>query len=116
MERTFDSYWVPSDEEYFAKYWVNPEELTKEVFDGYDYWVANVSCPFVYDGELQMPKINEFANKCEYLGIDVQICIIVRDQNINCEQQRRVRGGPTLPTAMEYYKKKSLDMDLKFIS
>ncbi len=59
-------------------------------------------------GNVQMPKINEFANKCEYLGIDVQICIIVRDQNINCEQQRRVRGGPTLPTAMEYYKKENL--------
>ena len=100
-----DKYWVPSDEEYFAKYWVNPEELTKELFDGYDYWLANVSCPFVYDGELQIPKINEFANKCEYLGIDVQICIIVRDQNINSEQQKRVRGGPTLSTAMGYYQK-----------
>jgi hypothetical protein len=98
-----DKYWVPSDEEYFAKYWVYPEELTEKDFDGYDYWLANVSCPFFYDGVRYIPKIKEFAEKVQSFGIDVQICIIVRDQNINCEQQKRVRNEVTLPIAMHYY-------------
>lgn len=98
-----DKYWVPSDEEYFAKYWVYPEELTEKDFEGYDYWVANVSCPFYYDGVRYIPKIKEFADKARSLNIDVQICIIVRDQNINSEQQKRVRGEVTLPVAMHYY-------------
>ena len=98
-----DKYWVPSDEEYFAKYWVNPEELTEKDFEGYDYWLANVSCPFFYDGVRYIPKVQEFAERARSLGIDVQICIIVRDQNINSEQQKRVRGEVTLPVAMHYY-------------
>ena len=98
-----EKYWVPSDEEYFAKYWVNPEELTEKDFEGYDYWLANVSCPFFYDGVRYIPKIKEFAEKVQSLGVDVQICIIVRDQNINSEQQKRVRGEVTLPVAMHYY-------------
>jgi len=98
-----DKYWVPSDEEYFAKYWVNPEELTEKDFEGYDYWLANVSCPFYYDGVRYIPKVQEFAEKVQSLGIDVQICIIVRDQNINSEQQKRVRGEVTLSVAMHYY-------------
>jgi len=98
-----DKYWVPSDEEYFAKYWVNPEELSEKDFEGYDYWLANVSCPFFYDGVRYIPKIREFAEKVQSLGIEVQICIIVRDQNINSEQQKRVRGEVTLPVAMHYY-------------
>ena len=98
-----EKYWVPSDEEYFAKYWVNPEELSEKDFEGYDYWLANVSCPFFYDGVGYIPKVQEFAERAQSLGIDVQICVIVRDQNINSEQQKRVRGEITLPVAMHYY-------------
>jgi hypothetical protein len=98
-----EKYWVPSDEEYFAKYWVKPEELSEKDFGGYDYWLANVSCPFYYDGVRYIPKVKEFTEKVQSLGIDVQICIIVRDQNINSEQQKRVRGEVTLPVAMHYY-------------
>jgi hypothetical protein len=98
-----EKYWVPSDEEYFAKYWVRPEELTEKDFDGYDYWLANVSCPFVYDGIRYVPKIKEVAEKAQSFGIDVQIAIIVRDSNINELQQLRVRGEITTPIAQEYY-------------
>lgn len=98
-----EKYWVPSDEEYFARYWVYPEELLKKDFDGYDYWVANVSCPFVYDGIRYVPKIKEVAEKAQSFGIDVQIAIIVRDSNINELQQLRVRGEITTPIAQEYY-------------
>jgi hypothetical protein len=98
-----DKYWVPSDEEYFARYWVYPEELKEEDFEGYDYWLANVSCPFFYDGVRYTPKIKEVVERALSFGIDVQIAIIVRDQNINGQQQLRVRGEITIPIAQEYY-------------
>lgn len=102
-KQLLDEYWVPSDLEPFAEYWVYPERMTAEAFDGYDYWLANVSVPFVYDGVRQTPKILEFAERAKQLGIDVKIAIIVRDQNIQAEQQLRVRKEITLPIAQEYY-------------
>lgn len=98
-----DEYWIPSDLETFAKYWVYPEQLCEFDFSSHDYWVANVSCPFMYDGVRYVPRILEFATKCKKLGIHVEIGIIVRDQNINREQQLRVRKEVTLPIALEYY-------------
>jgi hypothetical protein len=104
-------YWVPSDEEPFAKFWVNPDELTATHFEGYDYWLANVSCPFFYDGVRHVPKILEVAEQARALGIDVQIAIIVRDKNINAEQQQRVRNEVTLPIAQNYYYNVLLNSD-----
>ena len=98
-----DKYWVPSDLEPFAEYWVYPERLTAEHFKSKDYWLANVSCPFFYDGTCCIPKILEVAQQARILGLDVQIAIIVRDQNINAEQQLRVRKKVTTPIAQEYY-------------
>ena len=104
-------YWVPSDEEPFAKFWVNPDELTATHFEGYDYWLANVSCPFFYDGVRHVPKILEVAEQARALGINVQIAIIVRDKNINAEQQQRVRNEVTLPIAQNYYYNVLLNSD-----
>jgi len=98
-----DEYWIPSDQETFAPYWVDPNSMTAEDFEGYDYWVANVSVPFVFDGVKQVPKIHLMAQRAQELGLKVEIAIIVRDQNINLEQQRRVRKEETLPIAQEYY-------------
>jgi len=106
-----DEYWVPSDLEPFAEYWVYPERLTVGHFAEYDYWLANVSVPFVYDGIRRVPKILEVAERARSFGIAVQIAIIVRDQNINSEQQRRVRKEVTLPIAQEYYYQTLLDSD-----
>ena len=57
----------------------------------------------MYDGIRYVPRIIEVAERANLLGIDVQIAIIVRDQNINAEQQKRVRGEVTTPIAQEYY-------------
>lgn len=98
-----DEYWIPSDLETFAEYWVYPEKLNEFDFSDHNYWVANVSCPFMFDGVRYVPKILEFAQECKKLGIDVTIAIIVRDQNINQLQQLRVRKEVTLPIALDYY-------------
>jgi hypothetical protein len=43
------------------------------------------------------------ASKARALGIDVQICVIVRDQYVNELQQQRVRKETTLPIAVDYF-------------
>jgi len=96
-------YWVPSDQEPFAEYWVYPERLTAEVFEGKDYFFANVSCPFFYDSVRRIPKILEVAEAAKSFGVEVEIAIVVRDQNINKEQQLRIRKEHTTPIAQDYY-------------
>lgn len=102
-EELKDKYWVPSDQEPFAEYWVDPDKLTIEHFYGKDYHLANVSCPFFFNGVRYVPKILEVAERAKSFGIDVQIAIIVRDQNINKLQQLRVRKEHTTPIAQDYY-------------
>ena len=102
-EELLDKYWVPSDQEPFADYWVDPDKLHADQFAGFEYHLANVSCPFMYDGVRYVPRILEVAEHARSFGIDVEIAIIVRDQNINAEQQRRVRGEVTTPIAQDYY-------------
>lgn len=102
-EDLLNQYWVPSDLEPFAQYWVEPNLLTKEMFNSADYHLANVSCPFMYDGIRYVPKILEVAQRAKSFNIDVQIAIIVRDKGINELQQQRVRGEITMPIAQDYY-------------
>ena len=106
-----EQYWVPSDLEPFAEYWVYPERLTEAQFTGHDYWLANVSCPFFNDGQRYVPKILEVAQQARGFGIDVKIAIITRDMNINAEQQLRVRKEITTPIAQEYYYNQLLTSD-----
>ena len=103
-----DNYWVPSDEEPFARYWVYPDELK---FPEGDYFCANVSVPFFYDGVRQTPKICEVARKAISMGVMPIIAVIVRDRNINELQQRRVGGEVTMDIALDYYK----DLAVHFI-
>lgn len=102
-DELLDTYWVPSDQEPFAEYWVKPELLTPALFENHQYHMANVSCPFFYDGVRYVPKILEVAERVKSFGIDVVIGIVVRDQNINKLQQLRVRKEHTLPIAQDYY-------------
>lgn len=102
-QELLDKYWVPSDQEPFAEYWVKPELLTADVFADKDYHLANVSCPFFFDGVRYVPKIVEVAERAKSLGVEVSIAIVVRDKNINELQQLRVRKQHTTPIAQEYY-------------
>jgi hypothetical protein len=102
-EELKSKYWVPSDQEPFAEHWVYPLRLTAEHFANSDYFLANVSCPFFYDGVRQIPKIHEVAKLAQSFGVEVVIAIVTRDVNINCYQQHRVGGQITLEQAMDYY-------------
>ena len=96
-ESLHDNYWVPSDQEPFARYWVYPEELK---FPEGDFFCANVSVPFFYDGVRQVPKIKEVAQKAMSLGVQPIIAVIVRDRNINELQQVRVGGECTIDLSL----------------
>jgi hypothetical protein len=98
-----DTYWVPSDQEPFAEFWIDPSTLTPEFFENSNYFLANVSCPFFFNGVRHVPKILEVAKRAQSFGVQVQIAIIVRDQNINQVQQLRVRREHTTPIAQDYY-------------
>jgi len=102
-EEMLTNYWIPSDEEPFAEYWINPEKLTADKFNGKDYYLANVSCPFFFNGVRFVPDIIGVARQAKSFGVEVEIAIIVRDQNINQLQQLRVRKEHTTPIAQEYY-------------
>lgn len=102
-EELLDKYWVPSDQEPFAEYWVHPDRLTPSDFDNSNYFLANVSCPFFFDGTRHVPKILEVARRAQLFGVQTEIAVVVRDQNINMLQQERVRGEHTTPIAQEYY-------------
>lgn len=102
-EDMLDNYWVPSDQEPFAEYWVDSTKLTAKIFESADYHMANVSCPFFFNGTRYVPKILEVANQAKSFGVNVEIAIVVRDQNINQLQQLRVRKEHTTPIAQDYY-------------
>ena len=106
-----EKYWVPSDQEPFAEYWVHPEKLSEAMFEGKDYHLANVSCPFFFDGTRHVPKILEVAERARSFGVEVEIAIVVRDQNINKVQQLRVRKEHTTPIAQKYYYETLLPSD-----
>lgn len=116
-EQLLDQYWVPSDQEPFARYWVQPDLLQPEMFESHCYHMANVSCPFFYDGVRHVPKIVEVAQQVQSFGVEVVVAVVVRDQNINREQQQRVRGEHTTPIAQDYYYNHLLpaDLDVHFI-
>lgn len=112
-----ENYWVPSDQEPFAEFWVHPERLTADHFRDYQYFFANVSAPFFYDGVRQMPKIREVAERAESFGVEVVVAIVSRDKNINAHQQERVGGEVTLYSAIEYYQSELLEnFECHFIS
>lgn len=109
-----ESYWVPTDEDFFAPYFIEPENLTAEIFKQYDFFVTDISCPFVYNGSIVIPRLQDFITKVQGFGVEVIVCVIVRDEHINTEQQKRLRGGSTLGTALEQYN--TLNSDINYLS
>ncbi len=99
-----EQYWVPSDQEPFAEYWVNPHQLPHKYFDDADYFVANVSVPFFYNGVRQIPKIEQLINRVQSFGIRVTLAFVVRDRHINVAQQLRVGGEATISQATDLYR------------
>lgn len=100
-----DTYWIPHDQEPFATYWKDPARLQQHNWSKKDYHVTSISCPYFDGSSLVVPDIVGFANQAVKCGLQVQIAVIGRDQNILSMQETRVRGRPTYSMAQEAYKK-----------
>jgi hypothetical protein len=100
-----DTYWIPHDQEPFAEYWRDPAQLKNYDWAKADYHATSISCPYIDDTRWAVPNIVKFAQSAEACGLQVQIVIIGRDQNILGFQETRVRGRPTFEIAQEEYKK-----------
>jgi len=100
-----NNYWIPHDQEPFAAYWRDPEQLKNYDWSKTDYHVTSISCPYIDDTRWAVPDIIKFACCAEDIGLQVQIVIIGRDQNILGFQETRVRGRSTFEIAQEEYKK-----------
>lgn len=98
-------YWIGHDEERFSRYWAGHADLDTGAFAGADHWVTSVSCPFVDNGVTKMPDYARFIGQASRLGFEVTVGLIVRDANIVRHQQKRVRGGESLPLALDAFEK-----------
>ena len=105
-------YWIPSDREPFAEAWLCPSEAYDLLT--HDNVVANVSIPFVFNGVKQFPQIQAVVDIAKGLGYNVTVCVVCRDENINKEQQKRVRKETTLDYAMKYLD--SIEADFAYLS
>jgi hypothetical protein len=100
-----DTYWIPHDQEPFAEYWKNPEQLKNYNWSRRDYHVTSISCPYIDDTRVAIPDIVKFAETAKNCGLEVQLAIIGRDQTVLEFQETRVRGRSTFEIAQEEYKK-----------
>jgi hypothetical protein len=100
-----DTYWIPHDQEPFAACWQDPGLLKNYNWSQRDYHVTSISCPYIDDTRWAVPDIQSFATQAMGCGLEVQLAIIGRDQNIIGFQEARVRGRSTFSIALEQYEK-----------
>lgn len=82
----------------FADCWKNTELLKDFDWDQSDYFFTSISVPLGIKGQgtKWCPNVPAFAQAAEDLGIDVEILVIGRDQNILNHQQTRLREESTV--------------------
>jgi|LauGreDrversion4_2_1035121.scaffolds.fasta_scaffold07690_8 hypothetical protein len=96
-------YFLKHSFEPFAEYFIYPQLMTPDFFDkDYSLFVSNSSFPVGFQGVFHNPKILEFATRAKSFGIDVQIAVIIRDEDIVRTQQLRTRKKTTVDAAKQY--------------
>ena len=95
-----DQYWIGHDQEPFAPYWQDPEQLRYYRWAQSDWYVTSMSVPYMLNGVPTVPDFKSFVNKLQQAGLRIKFAVLGRDQNIVRMQQTRVRGAPSLATAL----------------
>jgi len=98
-------YWIGHDEEPWAHYWLNPQDLRHAAWTQSDWHVTSISVPYMNNGEPTVPDFKAFVAGVQNLGHRVKIAVLGRDCNILDYQQTRVRGGATYQQAVAEYSK-----------
>ena len=97
-----ENYWEPHRlAEPFARYWRDPSILSKFDWSQSDNYLTSISVPLGIPGSKENPvwepNLDLFKRCVEKQGVDVQLAVIGRDQNILNKQQHRIRTQSTLP-------------------
>ena len=93
-------YWIGHDQEPFAPYWQDPEQLKYFKWAQTDWYVTSVSVPYMMNGTATVPDFKAFVSRLQTAGVRIKFAVLGRDKNIVQMQQTRVRGAPTLDTAL----------------
>ena len=107
-------YWIGHDEEPWAEYWLNPQELRHAPWAQSDWHVTSISVPYMNNGEPTVPDFKSFVSGVQNLGYRVKIAVLGRDRNILDYQQTRVRGSETYPSALAEYSKFAMPTFLSY--
>ena len=95
-----NDYWIGHDQEPFAAYWQDPEQLKYFKWAQSDWYVTSMSVPYMMNGQPTVPDFKAFVAKLQIAGVRIKFAVLGRDKNIVQMQQTRVRGAPTLATAL----------------
>jgi len=107
-------YWIGHDQEPWAYYWNNPQDLRNAPWGASDWHVTSMSVPYMNNGEATVPDFKSFVSGVQNLGHRVKIAVLGRDQNILKYQQTRVRGTTTFDAALAEYSKFSMPTFLSY--
>jgi hypothetical protein len=109
-----NNYWIGHDEEPWAHYWLNPQDLRNAPWGAADWHVTSMSVPYMNNGEATVPDFKGFVSGVQNLGHRVKIAVIGRDQNILNYQETRVRGQATFEQARAQYSNFALPTYLSY--
>jgi hypothetical protein len=68
-----------------------------------EYYFTSISCPLGIQDTKWNPNVRKFADTVEECGVQVQIVVIGRDQNILRQQQNRLRKESTTDYLFDEY-------------
>ena len=98
-----EKYWVGHHTEPFSEFWWDTSKIKDFGWSlRSDFYTTSISCPFVKNKELQIPKYEEFITEVEKY-CNVVIAIIGRDRTILEREQIRTRDVHTTPAALEQF-------------
>lgn len=109
-----NEYWIGHDEEPWAHYWLNPQDLSYAPWGTSDWHVTSVSVPYMNNGESTVPNFKAFVSGVQNLGHKVKFAVLGRDQTILDYQETRVRGQATYQQAVAEYSKFALPTFLSY--
>lgn len=98
-------YWIGHDEEPWAHYWLNPQDLRHAPWTLSDWHVTSISVPYMNNGVPTVPNFKAFVSGVQNLGYRVRLAVLGRDKNILDYQECRVRGQSTFDQAVAEYSK-----------
>ena len=107
-------YWIGHDEEPWAHYWTNPQDLRSAPWGMSDWHVTSISVPYMNNGSATVPDFKAFVSGVQNLGHRVKIAVLGRDRNILNYQETRVRGAATMAQALDQYSKFAMPTFLSY--